>query len=135
MTHYRLTDQTKTLPDGITVVHRIALTKDCAWGKAGTLGGWVESAENLQDDAWVADEAMVWGKARVWSDARVGGNARVLGNAWVWGNAQVYGDAQVYGNVRVYGDAWIGGNTKLSEGYHNTSTKAQRLTMFLDKLQ
>lgn len=32
---------------------------------AGTLGGWVEKEDNLQDSAWVADEACVYRNAQV----------------------------------------------------------------------
>ena len=53
---------------------RIECTQDFKEIKAGTLGGYIEKEENLDDNAWVC------------------------GNAWVYGNAQVYGDARVYGD-------------------------------------
>ena len=51
--------------------------------KAGDLGGYVESENNLSHDgnAWVS------------------GNARVFGNAWVSGNAEVSGNARVFGDA------------------------------------
>ena len=65
--------------------------------KAGDVGGFVESEDNLshEGDCWVSD------------DARVSGNARVLGDAQVFSNALVYGNAQVYGEAQVYGRACV----------------------------
>ena len=77
MTKYKLTDETKTLPNGV-VLRRIELTEDCRWGKAGDKGGWIEKESNLQGNAWV------------------------FGDAEVFGDAKVSGYAEVYGNVRVY---------------------------------
>lgn len=69
--------------------------------KPGDLGGYIESEQNLQWDAWVADNAHVYGAARV------RGFALISGNAHIFGNARVVGHAQVHGNARVHGDAWI----------------------------
>ena len=55
--------------------------------KAGDLGGYVESEDNLsqEGDAWIYGEASVYGGASVF------GNASVSEDAWVFGNASVYG--------------------------------------------
>ncbi len=47
--------------------------------KAGDLGGYIETEENLSQ----------------------------TGNAWVFDNAKVYGDARVCGDARVYDNAWV----------------------------
>ena len=75
--------------------------------KAGELGGYIESENNLTQNgnAWVRDDACVCG------DAQVCGNACVCGNARVYGNAQVYGNAYVYGNACVCGNARVSGNS------------------------
>ena len=66
--------------------------------KAGDLGGFVESEDNLSQkgDAWVTDEA------RVYEDARVYNEAKVSGKAWVFGNASVYGEARVFESQTKY---------------------------------
>ena len=61
------------------VLHRIKALGDFSDVKAGDLGGWVESDDNLSHN----------GNAWVSGDARVSGNAEVFGNAWVFGDAHI----------------------------------------------
>ena len=97
------------------VLHRIKALGDFSDVKAGDLGGWVESDDNLSHNgnAWVSGDARVSGNAEVYGDAWVSGNAwvfgdaRVSGNAWVSENARVSGNAEVFGNAWVFGDAHI----------------------------
>ncbi|QPK78287.1 hypothetical protein G7Y31_06770 [Corynebacterium lizhenjunii] len=112
--HFTLTDDTITTLSGVTL-YRIQATKDLPHHgvKAGDLGGYIQSADNLQDRAWVADEARVSGDACVFSDARVAGGALVSGNALVYGDARVYGYAQVFSNAHVYGDAHVAGDARV----------------------
>ena len=97
--HFELTSESKVDLFGRTLF-RVKLTIDCRWGKKGTLGGWVEKAENLEDSAWVSDDAQVSGNAVVSGDAVVSGNAQVSGNAVVSDDAWVSGDAVVSGNAQ-----------------------------------
>lgn len=56
MKHFKLTTETKVNAWGVTLF-RIELTADCKWGKKGDKGGWIES-ENLQNgNAWVYGNA------------------------------------------------------------------------------
>ena len=57
MSHFELTDETRTLADG-TVLHRIRATQDLPYHgvTAGDIGGWVEHAHNLTDQAWVTEQ-------------------------------------------------------------------------------
>ncbi len=115
---------------------RIKALKDFGNVKAGDLGGYIASEENLSqagscwvyrnarvsgdaqvsgdarvfDNAWVYDDAWVYGNARVSGDARVFDNAWVYDDAWVFGDAQVSGDARVFDNARVSGDVWVYGD-------------------------
>lgn len=97
----------------------------------GALGGYVESYDNLQDNAWifkdakVCDKAKVYDTARIFDSAVVGGHSVVRGDAEVSGcafvndyaevgdyayvtdNARILGNAKVYGNAEVWGDACI----------------------------
>lgn len=75
----------------------------------GTVGGWIESEDNLPQDskARVLDNAKVYGKARVSGKAYVCGNARVFGSARVYDEACVCGEARPYGDARISGDTLI----------------------------
>lgn len=144
---YELTGETKTVPyrayrttSSITL-HRIRAVADFGDVKAGQLGGWIESEQNLSQDgnafvyeesevfwdaridgnaqirgkAKVYDNAHIYDNAQVSKNARVYGNAQIYGHAQVSGDAQVYYDAQIYGNAQVSGHAWIYDNAKISD--------------------
>lgn len=103
MKKYELTGETKEI--GGKILHRIRALIDIPEHdvKAGDLGGWLETEENLSHNgaAWVTDSALVmdaaWvtGSARVMDSARVTGKALVMGSAWVTGSARVMGEALV----------------------------------------
>ena len=105
--HIKLTDETIT-HNGVTL-HRIRATRNVPRQEitVGDVGGYVESLDNLEDNAWVADNAKVYGNARVGGDAQVLNNAQVFGNARVYGNARVWDDAWVTDNAAVFGDATV----------------------------
>ena len=95
MTKYKLI-KTDTIIINGTTLYRIELTEDhIRWGKAGTLGGYVQSTANLFDDAFVSE------------NARVSGDARVFGNAHVSGDSRVFGDARVCGDIVLSGDTLV----------------------------
>ena len=111
---YELTDNVKTHYGH--VLHRIKALKNFGNNvKAGDLGGWVESEDNLSQvgDCWVYGEANVYGCAKVYDKAKVCGNALVFGGAEVYGCAWVCGNAKVYDNARVYDYALVFGNTRV----------------------
>ena len=131
MKKYELT--TETLQIGGFTLHRIKAVKNFGSVKAGELGGWIESEENLSqaDNAWVYNNAKVFDKARVYGDAAVSDDATVCGYAIVNDNARVYdnaevsdyaevfenaivfGHAKVYGFTRIFGNAIVFGNAIL----------------------
>ncbi len=131
MKKYELT--TETLQIGGFTLHRIKAVKNFGSVKAGELGGWIESEENLSqaDNAWVYNNAKVFDKARVYGDAAVSDDAKVCGyaivnhNARVYDNAEVsdyaevfenaivFGHAKVYGFTRIFGNAIVLGNAIL----------------------
>ena len=113
------------------ILYRIKALKDFRNIKAGDLGGYIKSEENLSHNGscWVDDNAKVYGDARVYENAKVFGDAEVFGDAKVYGNVQVcgeawvYEDARVYGNAKIYGDASICEDAKVYENarvYGNT---------------
>ena len=94
---------------------RIKALKDFGNVKAGDLGGYIASEENLSQagSCWVYGDARVSGNAQVSDNAWVYGDAQVSDNAWVYGdarvsdNARVFGYARIFGNARVYGDTVV----------------------------
>lgn len=85
--------------------------------RAGSLGGFVESEENLShagscwifDNAAVYEEATVIEHAEVCGLAQVYGRSRVAAHAHVGDNAEVNGQAFVAGNSYIAGFAHVGG--------------------------
>lgn len=61
--HFKLTNETKINAFGITL-YRIECTLDIKWAKVGDKGGWVETEDNINGNAWVSDNAEVYGNAR-----------------------------------------------------------------------
>ena len=94
--HFELTDD--TLENSEHILHRIRATRDIPERniKKGDIGGFVESYDNLSDNAWVYDNAQVFGSAKVFGNARVLEDAAVYGDAWVFGNVRVCGNAEVF---------------------------------------
>ena len=110
---YRLTGN--HIKRGEKILYQIEALKDFGDVKAGDLGGYIESEENLSlyDNAWVYGDAQVLGNAQVFDNARVYGNACVFDNARVYGNACVFDNAEVYGNALVYDNAQVFGNARV----------------------
>ena len=119
MKKYELTTDTKIVSG--KKLFRIKALISFGDVKAGELGGYIESENNLSHDntAWVYGNALVYDNARVYGDARVYDNAQAYDNARVCGNARVYGDAQVcdnacvYDNARVYCNARVCGDAQV----------------------
>ena len=54
--HFKLTNETKINAFGITL-YRIECTLDIKWAKVGDKGGWVETEDNINGNAWVSGNA------------------------------------------------------------------------------
>lgn len=116
-------------------LYRIRALRDFSDVKAGDLGGYIQTEDNLSHEgyAWVyreakvcddacvfenasiSDIAEVYNNAEVYNDAEVYDNAKVFGFAEVSGNACVNNNAKVYDNAEVYGDARVYGNAIVYE--------------------
>lgn len=109
--HYKLTDETIEF-DGHTL-HRIRCTEDFLNITKGTLGGFVESYENLRDEAWVDGDAKVYAgavvrdRASVQRSACVSNCAVIADRAYVEDSASVYGAVFIGGNAAIYDSAVI----------------------------
>ena len=77
--------------------------------KEGEFGGFVESENNLEGNAWVQENAKVFG------DAKVSGNVVITGNVVICDRATVYGDAIVYGNALIEDDAEVSGKVVIGD--------------------
>ena len=99
---YELTDETIVVDDH--VLHRIRALKDFYPFKAGDLGGFIETEDNLSHEGscWVYNNAKVYGNAQVYDRAKVHRLAMVLDYARVFGNAEVCGDARVLYESRIF---------------------------------
>lgn len=102
---YELTGMTREFK-GITL-HRIRALQDFDDIKAGDLGGWVESEDNLTqtNNCWihsgiVCDQAKVSGNAHI-VDSELRDNAHVYGRAYVIGSI-ISGDAIIFGGKVEY---------------------------------
>ncbi|WP_375617360.1 MULTISPECIES: hypothetical protein [unclassified Bartonella] len=78
--------------------------------KAGDLGGFIESENNLSHDGncWVYDNALVLNPAHIYENAKVFNKAIIMG--FVYGNAHVCDCARVYANAHVYDNAHLSYN-------------------------
>lgn len=95
MGKYKLTDETIEV-DGRTL-YRIQALVDFSNVRAGELGGYVESEENLSQygNAWVYGNAMVYDGAFIIDDGKVFSNAGVGGNSRIANRAKVFDYAMV----------------------------------------
>lgn len=98
---YIITDET-IQHDGHTL-HRIKALKSFDNVKAGDLGGWIQSENNLSQEGncWVYDNAKVYGRAKVYDNAQIYNNVIVCGEANVYGNANVFCEALIYNKAKV----------------------------------
>ena len=108
---------------GLLNLYRIQALIDFGDVKAGDIGGYVQSEDNLshEGNAWIYDDAVVGLNARVYGNAIVRGKAVIIDNAKIYDNAEVFvrgyvgGWAKVYDNARISGDASIYGNAEVFE--------------------
>lgn len=89
------------------LVHQIRALKDFGDVKAGDLGGWIESEENLSQsgNCWVADNAMVYDHAQVRDNAILRGNAIARDRAQVTENAKLFDKTWIADDARISGQA------------------------------
>lgn len=97
--------------------------------KAGEIGGYIQSTDNLSQDGncWVFDQAKVFGdatiednaiicdRAQVYDNAIVNGNAVIRDDVKIYECAAVSGNASIYSNAKIHGDAMIHGKPTISD--------------------
>lgn len=104
---YEFTGETR--PYCGKTLYRIKALKDFADIKAGDLGGWIESENNLshRENCWVYNDAIVKDKAVI------EGNAKILDNAEVSEKAVISNNAIVKDCALVSDYAFVGYNAKV----------------------
>ncbi|BFH36104.1 hypothetical protein J6TS7_65390 [Paenibacillus dendritiformis] len=123
---YEFTGETSNNIAGGATLHRIRAVRDFGNVKAGDLGGWVESENNLSHEGkcWVYDESAIFGRGLVCNNAKVKNESMIydsacvdsgalIDNSEVFGSAQVSGFAQVARGSLVYQRAFIAGSAKV----------------------
>ena len=100
MKKYELIKETKTCST-IRIMYRIRALKDFSDIKAGDVGGWVCSENNLsqEGDCWIYDDAKCLDNAKMFDNAKMYDNAIMCNNAVMCNNAEMYGNAEMYDNA------------------------------------
>ncbi len=109
-------------------LYRIRALKDFGDVKAGDLGGFVRSEDNLSQkgNCWVYDDSIVTDEAEIHNDAIIKNNSYIYGhavvsdyaiinNSCVSDHAFVFGKACILEDSSVFGNAIISGNTHVYE--------------------
>ena len=114
MEKYELIKEGKTTFMG-RVIYRIRALKDFGDVKAGDIGGWVCSYNNLsqEGDCWIYDKAKCLDKARILDNAKMFDNAIMYDNAKMYGNARMYNEAKMFDNAEMYDNSRMYDNTRM----------------------
>ena len=98
-------------------LHRIRALQDIGERvKAGDLGGFVESENNLStedDTSWIFDDAIACGNSYVDQDSRLFGHVVVCGNAYISEGSNLSGDARAEDDAYIRGSG-LGGHARVS---------------------
>ena len=105
-------EHTKELPGG-KIFHRIRALRDIPRHsvKAGDLGGWVMSKNNLDQagDCWIKDTSSCADRSKMH------GNSLLLDNSHLSGATRMFENAQVSNGSRLEGFVELGGNSVVTE--------------------
>ena len=126
MKKYELIKESKAIFIG-REIYRIRALRDFGNVKAGDVGGWVCSENNLSqegdcwicdnakclDDARILDNAKMFDNAEMYDNSRMYDNTRMLDNAEIYGNAKMYDNSRMSGNARMYGNAKMYDNSRM----------------------
>ena len=120
MKKYELIKESKTM-FAEREIYRIRALKDFSDIKAGDVGGWVCSEDNLSQEGncWIYDEAKCLDNARVYDNAVMCGNAVMFGNAKMFDNAKmsdssiICDNAEMCGNSKMYDTSTMCGSSKM----------------------
>ena len=114
MKKYELIKESKTM-FAEREIYRIRALKDFGNVKAGDIGGWVCSYNNLsqEGDCWIYDNAKCLDDARVYDNAVMCGNAVMFGNAKMFDNAEMSDSSIICDNAEMCGNSKMFDNAKM----------------------
>ena len=118
MKKYELIKESKTIFEGIEI-YRIRALKDFGNVKAGDVGGWVCSEDNLSQNGncWIYDNAKCLDDARVYYNAKMYDNAIMCDDAIMYDNSRMFNNTIMYNNSRIFNNAKMYDNAMM---YNNT---------------
>ena len=108
MKKYELIEESKTIFKG-REVFRVKALKDFSDIKAGDIGGWVCSYNNLSQecDCWIYDDA------KCLDDAKVYDNAKMFDNAIMYDNSKMFNKAKMFDNSIMCNNSVMYNNTRM----------------------
>ena len=98
-------------------IYRIRALKDFSDIKAGDVGGWVCSENNLsqEGDCWIYDNAKCLDKARVFDDAKMYDSSMMIGNARMYDEAKMFNKAKMFNNSIMRNNAEMFDDTEMCD--------------------
>lgn len=124
---YEITDEEREFDLGgssLRKARRIKALRDFGAVKAGDLGGFVETEDNLSHEGqcWLFQDAAALGKARVTQNAKLCQKARVFGKAEISGEAFLTDTSFVSGEAKVEGSSLVEGSSAIEDRATVTGT-------------
>ena len=103
-----LYDNKKEVYDDV-FIYRIQALKDFSDVKAGDIGGYVQTENNLSQEGncWIYDDAIVYNNSKIIDNAKVCNKAILADNAIVMEDAIVKDEAYIVGNGNILGKAIV----------------------------
>ena len=116
MKKYELIKETETMFMG-REVFRVKALKDFGDVKAGDIGGWVCSYDNLSQkgDCWIYDDAKCLDNAKMHNNSKMYDNAKMFGNSVMCNNARMFNNSIMYNNAIMYDYAGMSGNSRMCD--------------------
>ena len=114
MKKYELIEESKATFVGIDI-YRIRALRDFGNVKAGDVGGWVCSEDNLSQEGncWIYDEAKCLDNARILDNAKMYDNAEMYDNSVMYDNTRMLDNAIIYGKAKMYDNSRMSGNARM----------------------
>ena len=114
MKKYELIEESKATFVGIDI-YRIRALRDFGNVKAGDIGGWVCSEDNLSQEGncWIYDEAKCLDNARILDNAKMYDNAEMYDNSVMYDNTRMLDNAIIYGKAKMYDNSRMSGNARM----------------------
>lgn len=100
---YELTNITKEY--GGKTLYRIRALKNFGDVKAGDLGGWVQSEDNLSQKGycWIYDNAKCMDDARMYDNSRMYDDSKMYWNSIMYDDSRMRDKSEMRGNSKMYG--------------------------------